>query len=181
MNTTAFDNTTSYNTTSYNTTSYNTTSDDFTKLLHTANLVQMHLAGNLTVGNETFADEQGRVHPRMFCAFAEFYRISVVPSMGDAFNTFYPALLLSISFLVLTNLVNRILIALKMEKYQFGAEIITEEQLKEGKRLLERQKKVMVASLHNTSYVYFYVSIHRPFSGFLYARLRLVVLILTVK
>jgi hypothetical protein len=33
------------------------------------------------------------------------------------------------------------LVLLKMPNYQFGAEIITEEQLREGKRQLQRHKK----------------------------------------
>ena len=83
----------------------------------------------------------------MLSAFAKFYQIQVVPSMGDAFNTFFPGLLIGVSFLVMTNVVNRLLVALHLEAYQFGQEIVTEEQMKDGKRVLERQKKVMVKIL----------------------------------
>lgn len=80
----------------------------------------------------------------MLSAFAKFYQIQVVPGMGDAFNTFFPALLIAVSFLVLTNIVNRILVALHLEAYQFGQEIVSDDQMRDGKRVLERQKKVMV-------------------------------------
>ena len=39
----------------------------------------------------------------MHSAFANFYQLQVIPAMGDAFNTFYPILLLSVMFLVVTN------------------------------------------------------------------------------
>ena len=74
-------------------------------------------------------------------AFARFYNIQILPGLGDAFGTAFPAILFAVSFLTLTNLLNRILVLCKMESYQFGTELVTEEQLKEGKRQLERNKK----------------------------------------
>ena len=74
-------------------------------------------------------------------AFSLFYNIQVVTSLGDAFGTAFPSILFVVSFLSLTNLLNRIFVACKMEAYQFGDEIVTEEQLKEGKRQLERHRK----------------------------------------
>ena len=41
----------------------------------------------------------------------------------------------------MTNFFNRLLVLLKLGTYQFGAQIVTEEQLKEGKRQLQRYKK----------------------------------------
>lgn len=74
-------------------------------------------------------------------AFSKFYNIQVLPAMGDAFGTAFPTILFVVSFLVLTNLLNRIFVLCKLEAYQFGQEIVTEEQLKEGKRQLDRNKK----------------------------------------
>jgi len=99
-----------------------------------SDVVNVTRVGNLTV----------TTHTEMLSSFSKFYQIQVVPAMGDAFNTFFPAVLISIAFLVLTNVINRILVALRMESYQFGTEIVTPDQLKDGKRVLERQKKVMV-------------------------------------
>ena len=41
----------------------------------------------------------------------------------------------------MTNAFNRILVLLKLDTYQFGAQIVTEEQLREGKRQLQRHRK----------------------------------------
>ena len=64
--------------------------------------------------------------------FSQFYKIEVIPIMGDSFNTVFPLLLFCISFLMVTNLLNWILVKLKLEKYQFGQEILTPDQLTEG-------------------------------------------------
>lgn len=50
-------------------------------------------------------------------------------------------LLFCLLFLFVTNFFNRILIMLKLDTYQFGAELVTEEQLREGKRQLQRHRK----------------------------------------
>ena len=81
----------------------------------------------------------------MLSAFANFYQLQLVSGFGDALNTVYPGLLLAISFLVLTNLINRILVLCKLPQYQFGEEFVTDGQLRDGKTKLERQKKMMVA------------------------------------
>lgn len=44
-------------------------------------------------------------------------------------------------FLFIINAFNRLLVLIKMDNYQFGAPIITDEQLREGKRQLQRHKK----------------------------------------
>lgn len=74
-------------------------------------------------------------------AFSKFYNIQVLPVLGDAFGTVFPIILIVVSFLVLTNLLNRIFVYCKLDTYQFGQELVTEEQLKEGKRQLNRNKK----------------------------------------
>lgn len=94
----------------------------------------------------------------MISSFASFYQIQVVPGMGDAFNTFYPGLLISFSFLVAANIINRILTSLKLNDYQFGDEIVTPDQLRDGKRLLEKQKKMMVSiCLLECCYITFFI------------------------
>jgi len=80
-------------------------------------------------------------------AFSQFYQIQVVPFLGDAFNTAFPVLLFITSFFVLINALNRILIFLKLGAFQFGTEIVTEEEMVEGKRQLERHRKAMVRAV----------------------------------
>ena len=50
-------------------------------------------------------------------------------------------LLFCLLLLFVTNFFNRILVLLKLDTYQFGAELVTEEQLREGKRQLQRHRK----------------------------------------
>lgn len=80
----------------------------------------------------------------IFTAFSKFYQIDIIPVMKGGFNTIFPIVVFSVSGLVLFNLFNLILVKLKLEKYQFGAEILTDEQLREGIRQLTRHKNTMV-------------------------------------
>lgn len=80
---------------------------------------------------------------RILISFAQFYQVQVIPVMGGSFNTLFPIIMFSVSGLVLFNAFNRVLVYLKLEKFQFGAEILTEEQLREGKRQLARHKRTM--------------------------------------
>lgn len=107
----------------------------------------------------------------IFTAFSKFYQIDIIPVMSKfiyyyysfiysflhfllflfikiiiegGFNTIFPIVVFSVSGLVLFNLFNIILVKLKLEKYQFGAEILTDEQLREGVRQLTRHKNTMV-------------------------------------
>ena len=74
-------------------------------------------------------------------AFSNFYQLQSVYVIKHSFGTVFPIILIVMLFLFVTNLLNRLLIYLKLEKYQFGSTIVTEEQLRDGKRQLERQKK----------------------------------------
>ena len=61
--------------------------------------------------------------------------------LQNSFGTIFPVLLFCLLFLFVTNFFNRILVLLKLDTYQFGAELVTEEQLREGKRQLQRHRK----------------------------------------
>lgn len=78
----------------------------------------------------------------MLSAFSNFYQLQQVAVIRNTFGTIFPVLLFCVVGLIIPNLLNRILVMIKMENYQFGAEIVTEEQLREGKRQLERKKKI---------------------------------------
>jgi len=80
---------------------------------------------------------------RILTAFTKFYQIDVIPVMGGSFNTLFPIIVFSVSGLVVLNLFNIVLVKMKLEKFQFGAEILTDEQLREGTRQLTRHKRTM--------------------------------------
>ena len=62
--------------------------------------------------------------------------------MGGSFNTLFPIIMFSVSGLVLFNLFNRVLVLINCGKFQFGAEILSDAQLREGQRQLTRAKSV---------------------------------------
>lgn len=74
-------------------------------------------------------------------AFSHFYVIANVDIIRKTFGTIFPVLLIILLVLFTTNIFNRVLVMLKLDKYQFGARIVTEEQLREGKRQLQRHRK----------------------------------------
>jgi hypothetical protein len=53
-------------------------------------------------------------------AFSKFYQLQVIPVMGNSFNTFFPILMIGVSACTATNIINRILVFMKLEDYQFG-------------------------------------------------------------
>lgn len=80
---------------------------------------------------------------RIMLSYTQFYQVQVIPIMGGSFNSLFPIIMFSVSGLVLLNLFNRALVFLKLENYQFGIEILSEEQLREGQRQLTRHKRTM--------------------------------------
>lgn len=94
-----------------------------------------------TAGGTVGDDDRGM--NRIMMSFAQFYQVQVIPVMGGSFNTLFPIIMFTVSGLVLLNLFNRTLVFLKLEKFQFGAEILSEEQLREGQRQLSRHKRTM--------------------------------------
>ena len=78
-------------------------------------------------------------------AFSNFYQLQSVGAIRSTFGTIFPVLLFCVLFLFVINAFNRILVLLKLDEYQFGAALVTEEQLREGKRQLQRTKKATVS------------------------------------
>eukprot|EP01038_Epipyxis_sp_PR26KG_P013392 gene13392-17956_t len=74
-------------------------------------------------------------------AFSKFYQLERIGAIQKAFGTFFPILLFCVLFLFAINAFNRILVMCKLDNYQFGAAIVTDEELREGKRQLERHRK----------------------------------------
>jgi hypothetical protein len=90
--------------------------------------------------------------------FSHFYQLQAVGQLKSTFGTFFPCLLFCVMILIITNILNRILVLCKADYLQFGAEIVTENQLKEGKRQLERHKRSTVRNEKQCSRIECYVS-----------------------
>lgn len=82
----------------------------------------------------------------IFTAFSKFYQIQVVPILGNSFSTFFPIFMLCVSFLTATNVLNRLLVLMKLEKYQFGKTFISESALSDGKKRLADKKKSVLSA-----------------------------------
>eukprot|EP00602_Paraphysomonas_sp_CaronLab_P001506 CAMPEP_0185028822 /NCGR_PEP_ID=MMETSP1103-20130426/14844_1 /TAXON_ID=36769 /ORGANISM="Paraphysomonas bandaiensis, Strain Caron Lab Isolate" /LENGTH=700 /DNA_ID=CAMNT_0027563365 /DNA_START=809 /DNA_END=2911 /DNA_ORIENTATION=+ len=102
-------------------------------------------------GTKTGVWTEGMDGSTKLTAFARFYQIQVIPVVGDSFNSVFPIIIFCISVLVATNTINRVLVFLKLEKFQFGSEILTEDQLREGRRQLARHKRLMERSARRAS------------------------------
>eukprot|EP01038_Epipyxis_sp_PR26KG_P004409 gene4409-6236_t len=97
----------------------------------------------------------------MPCAFSEFYDLKNVKFINDNIGTVFPIMLLIILFLFMTNSFNRILILLKMERYQFGAAFVPLEQLNEGRKRLERDKKRLKNNFRRSHFKKFILRLQR--------------------
>jgi len=99
---------------------------------------------NVTVSNGTtsitFLQNTTTTAISMPSAFSKFYQLENVSSVQEVFGTIFPIILYIVLGLFVLNIFNRILVFLKLDNYQFGAQIITDEQLREGKRQLQRHK-----------------------------------------
>lgn len=73
--------------------------------------------------------------------FSKFYKIQAVTSIKVFFRTICPVILFVFLFLFITNTFNWLLLKAGLPQYQFGTAIATPEQLREGRRQLDRQKK----------------------------------------
>lgn len=96
---------------------------------------------NQIIGGEFENSSSGE---SLYTAFSRFYKIQVVPIMGNSFNTFFPILMMCISFLTATNILNRIFVMMKCPGLQFGQTLISEEDLNEGKKKLADRKKQVI-------------------------------------
>lgn len=76
----------------------------------------------------------------MASSFSNFYKLQDIPFIKKSFGIIFPIMLYCIVGLILPNIMNRLLVLLKLDYLQFGDVIVTEEQLREGKRQLERHK-----------------------------------------
>jgi uncharacterized membrane protein YgcG len=73
--------------------------------------------------------------------FSNFYQLQNIKPVQEVFGTVFPIVLYIVLGLFVFNIFNRLLVLVKLGNYQFGAEIVTEEQLREGKRQLQRHRK----------------------------------------
>jgi hypothetical protein len=94
-------------------------------------------------------------------AFSNFYQLQSVGAIKSTFGTIFPILLFCVLFLFVINAFNRILVLLKMDEYQFGAALVTEEQLREGKRQLQRTRKATVRILLSLEMCFLHIAVAR--------------------
>lgn len=80
---------------------------------------------------------------QMPSAFTHFYQLDKVVAIRNSFGTIFPVMLIVLIALFSTNLLNRFLVLVKLGNFQIGTPVVTEEQLKEGKRQLAREKKIV--------------------------------------
>ncbi len=78
----------------------------------------------------------------MLSAFSHFYQLQSVSIIKGSFGTLFPVFLLILMILIATNLLNFIFVKINMSSMQFGTPVLTDEELAEGKRQLERNKKI---------------------------------------
>jgi hypothetical protein len=88
----------------------------------------------------------------IFTAFSKFYQIQVVPVLGNSFSTFFPIFMLCVATLTATNILNRLLVLMKLEKYQFGQTFISEGALVDGKKRLENKKKLALSGQRRSDF-----------------------------
>jgi hypothetical protein len=96
------------------------------------NIVQ--LANNTYIYNYTM---------QMPSSFSNFYQLQKVRAIKNSFGTLFPVILIVLLFVLFTNILNRFLVMINKSHLQVGAAIVTDDQLKEGKRQLARDKKIV--------------------------------------
>jgi hypothetical protein len=116
---------------------YNDAPDFYANVTRSTNVT-----GTVVFYNETVPFSDAVFMPS---AFSNFYQLQSVGAIKSTFGTIFPVLLFCVLFLFVINAFNRILVLLKMDEYQFGAALVTEEQLREGKRQLQRTRKATVS------------------------------------
>jgi hypothetical protein len=75
-------------------------------------------------------------------AFSHFYQMDKIDALKVFFATVFPIVLIIFMFLSLTNALNYILASCKLDFLQMGTIFVNKEQLEEGKKKLERYRKV---------------------------------------
>jgi len=76
----------------------------------------------------------------MRSSFSNFYQIYKIGVFVVAFRSVFPVLLLLIMILVIFNVLNWLLVKLRLSAMQMGTLVVPEEQLAEGKRKLDQYK-----------------------------------------
>jgi hypothetical protein len=76
-------------------------------------------------------------------AFSHFYQMDKIDALKIFFATVFPIVLIIFMGLQITNLLNFILAKCKLDFLQMGTIFVNREQLEEGKKKLERYRKVI--------------------------------------
>lgn len=111
--------------------------------------IAVPVIGNVTVTNSTtgittiLTGQNMTVNEAIFMpsAFSNFYQLQSIGAIQKVFGIAFPAILFGVMVLFALKIFNRLLVCMKLSHFQFGAEIVTDEQLREGRRQLTRHKK----------------------------------------
>ena len=102
-----------------------------TQLINNHNVTSRHnVTQTITINNDII----------MRSSFSNFYQIYKIGVFKTAFRSVFPVLLLVIMILVIFNVLNWILVRLRLSYMQMGTLVVPEDQLIEGKRKLEQYK-----------------------------------------
>lgn len=88
-----------------------------------------------------FQDSKDADSEKLYTAFSKFYKINVIPIVGGPFNTLFPIIMICISFLTLTNMINRILVYFNFDYLQFGQIVMSEKMINDGELKLKNKKE----------------------------------------
>ncbi len=78
-------------------------------------------------------------------AFSRFYQLASVDFIKNTFGIIFPVVLISFTFLTVTNFYNWVMTKLGFYNLQFGTPLVTEEQMREGIRQLAKTRKSTLA------------------------------------
>ena len=102
-----------------------------TQLINHQNVTTHHnVTQTITINNDIM----------MRSSFSNFYQIYKIGVFKTAFRSVFPVFLLLIMILVIFNVLNWILVRLRLSYMQMGTLVVPEDQLIEGKRKLEQYK-----------------------------------------
>ena len=107
-------------------------------------------------GVVTYSDQQ----IFMPSAFSNFYQLQSVGIIKTTFGTVFPIILIVFTLMTVTNSYNWICVKLKLEDFQFGTPLVTEEQKREGMRQLEKTKKSTLNKARRSRFLKFLTVAH---------------------
>jgi len=79
----------------------------------------------------------------IFTVFSDFYKMKIIPFLGNPSNIFFQLLLLIVSILTSLNMLNKFLVSIRCSNLQFGIPEISNDTFESGKEKLIKRKKLI--------------------------------------